>query len=94
MKKTANAEREKGRIPEETIEFPYTYTKPKCSVRFKTYKTPRQEYDAYTLVYYQEAQRKRKLCSTFEADDLVPGWHRLDSAPAACPDDSNNRVPG
>ena len=67
MKKTANAEQEKGQIPEETIEFPYTYTKPKCSVLFKIYKTPRQEYDAFTLVYYQESQRKRKLFSTFEA---------------------------
>lgn len=67
MKKTANAEQEKGQKPEETIEFPYTYTKPKCSVLFKIYKTPRQEYDAFTLVYYQDRERKRKLCSTFEA---------------------------
>ena len=67
MKKTANAEQERGQNPEEPIEFPYTYTKPKCSVSFKIYKTPRQEYDAFTLVYYQDRERKRKLCSTFEA---------------------------
>ena len=49
MKNTAGQKQEKEQKPEETIEFPYTYTKPKCSVLFKIYKTPRQEYDAYTL---------------------------------------------
>lgn len=67
MKETANQKQENGQIPQETIEFPYTYTKPKCSISFKIYKTPRQDYDAYTLAYYQDAERKRKLCSTFEA---------------------------
>ena len=67
MKNTASQRPEKGQNPEETIEFPYTYTKPKCSVSFKIYKTPRHDYDAFTLVYYQESERKRKLCSTFEA---------------------------
>lgn len=67
MKDAASQKLEKGQNPQETIEFPYTYTKPKCSVLFKIYKTPRQEYDAFTLVYYQDRERKRKLCSTFEA---------------------------
>jgi hypothetical protein len=66
MKNTATSKQKYGQIPEE-ITFPHTYSKPKCSVSFKIYKTPRQEYDAFTLVYYQEGERKRKLCSTFEA---------------------------
>ena len=67
MKNPVSQKPENGQNPQEAIDFPYTYTKPKCSVLFKIYKTPRQEYDAYTLVYYQESERKRKLCSTFEA---------------------------
>lgn len=67
MKNAAGQKQEKEQKPEETIEFPYEYTKPKCSVLFKIYKTPRQDYDAFTLVYYQDRERRRKLCSTFEA---------------------------
>jgi hypothetical protein len=67
MKNAAGRKQGNGQSPQEAIDFPYTYTKPKCSVSFKIYKTPRQEYDAFTLVYYQEGERKRKLCSTFEA---------------------------
>jgi integrase len=52
---------------QQEISFPYEYTKPKCSVSFKIYKTPREDYDAFTLVYYQEGLRKRVLKSTFEA---------------------------
>lgn len=66
MQSTGSQKRENGLNPQEIIEFPYEYSRPKCSVTFKIYKTPRQDYDAYTLVYYQDGQRKRKLCSTFE----------------------------
>lgn len=52
---------------QQEVSFPYEYTKPKCSVSFKIYKTPREDYDAFTLVYYQEGLRKRVLKSTFEA---------------------------
>jgi integrase len=52
---------------QEEITFPYVYTRPKCSVTFKIYKTPRESYDAFTLIYYQEGLRKRVLKNTFEA---------------------------
>jgi len=67
MKKPKLAGQKTPSNPQETIEFPYTYTRPKCSISFKIYKTPRQDYDAYTLAYYQDSQRKRVLFSTFEA---------------------------
>ena len=90
MKNTATSKQLKDLNPQE-ITFPYVYSKPRCSVSFKIYKTPHkapkpkpgseaagmgqsegseapvEDYDAYTLVYYQAGQRKRKLCSTFEA---------------------------
>jgi integrase len=49
------------------IEFPYTYTKPKSSVSLKIYKTPRDGYDAFTVVYYKDGERKRILAKSFEA---------------------------
>jgi integrase len=61
MKKT------EARKQEQEIAFPYTYTKPKSSVSVKIYKTPREDYDAFTVVYYKDGSRKRVLFSTFEA---------------------------
>src|ERR1051326_3531094 len=52
---------------EEEIEFPYTYTKPKSSVSVKIYKTPRDGYDAFTLVYYKDGERKRVMAKSFAA---------------------------
>ena len=74
MKKTDNLKEQKGQELE--IEFPYTYSKPGYSVSVKIYKTPRDGYDAFTLTYYQDGQRKRVLCNTIEsalkeADDVV-----------------------
>src|ERR1035437_1043329 len=74
MKKTDNLKEQKGQELE--IEFPYTYSKPGYSVSVKIYKTPRDGYDAVTLTYYQDGQRKRVLCNTIEsalkeADDVV-----------------------
>jgi hypothetical protein len=63
LSKQAKAEEQE----QQEIEFPYEYTRPKCSVSFKIYKTPRESYDAFTLIYYQEGLRKRVLKSTFEA---------------------------
>jgi integrase len=64
MKKSEPAKLEKGQESEE-ITFPYTYSR--YSVSVKIYKTPRQDYEAYTLIYYQDGERKRRLFSTFEA---------------------------
>jgi hypothetical protein len=54
-------------LEQEEITFPYVYTRPKGSISFKISKTPRDDYDAYTLAHYQEGLRKRVLKSTFEA---------------------------
>jgi integrase len=75
MKKSETSKQKNGQDPEE-ITFPYTYSKPGYSVSVKVYRTPRQDYDAYTLIYYQDGTRKRVLFSTFEAalkeaDDVV-----------------------
>ena len=75
MKKNESAKQAKAEEKQE-ITFPYTYSKPGYSVSVKIYKTPRQDYDAYTLIYYQDAIRKRVLFSTVEAaleeaDDVV-----------------------
>src|ERR1035441_10784067 len=75
MKKNESAKQAKAEEKQE-IKFPYTYSKPGYSVSVKIYKTPRQDYDAYTLIYYQDAIRKRVLFSTVEAaleeaDDVV-----------------------
>src|ERR1017187_9516870 len=75
MKKNESAKQAKAE-EKQAITFPYTYSKPGYSVSVKIYKTPRQDYDAYTLIYYQDAVRKRVLFSTFEAaleeaDDVV-----------------------
>src|ERR1039458_6433814 len=64
MKKTESAKRPKAKGDQE-ITFPYTYSR--YSVSVKIYKTPRQDYDAFTTVYYQDGTRKRVLFSTFEA---------------------------
>src|ERR1039457_680732 len=76
MKKNESAKQAKAQEIQAEITFPYTYSKPGYSVSVKIYKTPRQDYDAYTLIYYQDAVRKRVLFSTFEAaleeaDDVV-----------------------
>src|SRR3954466_14686695 len=60
MKKSAG-------IREEEVTFPYTYTKPKSSVQVKIYKTPRDGYDAFTVVYYKDGERKRIMAKSFEA---------------------------
>jgi integrase len=52
---------------QEEIAFPYTYTKPKSSVSVKIYKTPRDGYDAFTLMYYKDGERKRVMAKSFEA---------------------------
>src|SRR2546423_4917320 len=52
---------------QEEITFPYTYTKPKSSVRVKIYKTPRDGYDAFTLMYYKDGERRRVMAKSFEA---------------------------
>src|SRR3954454_19050840 len=52
---------------QEEISFPYTYTKPKSSVTVKIYKTPRDGYDAFTVVYYKDGERKRIMTKSFEA---------------------------
>jgi integrase len=64
MKKNESAKQAKAKEKQE-IAFPYTYSK--YSVSVKIYKTPRQDYDAFTLIYYQDGERKRVLFSTFEA---------------------------
>ena len=46
------------------ITFPYTYSK--HSVTVKIYKTPTRGYDAFTVVYYQDGQRKKPTYPTFE----------------------------
>jgi hypothetical protein len=61
MKKKGSAEQEKA----EEITFPHTHTD--YSVNVKIYKTPHKDYDSFTLVYYQDGERKRKVFSTFEA---------------------------
>jgi len=66
MKNIEPAKAKTNGAPEE-ITFPYTYSKPGHSVSVKIYKTPRQDYDAFTLIYYQDGTRKRVLFSTFEA---------------------------
>jgi site-specific recombinase XerD len=76
MKKNESAKQAKAQEIQAEITFPYTYSKPGYSVSVKIYKTPRQDYDAYTLIYYQDAVRKRVLFSTVEAalkeaDDVV-----------------------
>src|ERR1039457_6113788 len=76
MKKNESAKQAKAQEIQAEITFPYTYSKPGHSVSAKIYKTPRQDYDAYTLIYYQDAARKRVLFSRFgaalaEADDVV-----------------------
>lgn len=68
MKKSDTSMQAKAEEQEQQqVEFPYEYKRPKCSVLFKIYKTPRDDYDAFTLVYYQEGLRKRVLKNTFEA---------------------------
>jgi integrase len=68
MKKSDTSKQAKAKEQEQQeVSFPYEYTRPRCSVRFKIYKTPRESYDAFTLIYYQEGRRKRVLESTFEA---------------------------
>src|SRR5260370_22532077 len=63
MKKSETRKQEQ----QEEITFPYTYTKPKSSVRVKIYKTPRDGYDAFTLMYYKDGERKRVMAKSFEA---------------------------
>jgi len=75
MKRTESLKSLKGQEQVE-ITFPYTHSKPGYSVSVKIYKTPRDGYDAFTLAYYQDGQRRRVLCNTFEsaveeADDVV-----------------------
>ncbi|HNU99809.1 MAG TPA: site-specific integrase [Verrucomicrobiota bacterium] len=68
MKKSDTPQQANAKEQEQPqVEFPYEYKRPKCSVAFKIYKTPRDDYDAFTLVYYQEGLRKRVLKNTFEA---------------------------
>jgi integrase len=60
----------------EEISFPYTYTKPGCSVSVKIYKTPTRGYDAFTVVYYQDGKRRKPTFPTIEdalakADDVT-----------------------
>jgi hypothetical protein len=74
IKKTDNLKGQKEQ--EQEITFPYTYSKPGYSVSVKIYQTPRDGYDAFTLTYYQDGQKKRVLCNTIEsalkkADDVV-----------------------
>src|ERR1017187_6322998 len=76
MKKNESAKQAKAQDNQVEITFPYMYSKPGYSVSVKIYKTPRQDYDAYTLIYYQDAVRKRVFFSTVEAaleeaDDVV-----------------------
>ena len=75
MKRTESLKSLKGQEQVE-ITFPYTHSKPGYSVSVKIYKTPRDGYGAFTVTYYQDGQRKRVLCNTFEsaveeADDVV-----------------------
>src|SRR3954468_6118936 len=60
----------------EEISFPFTYSKPRSSFRAKIYRTPRNGYDAFTLMYYQGGERKRVLFGSLdaamkEADDVA-----------------------
>ncbi len=64
MKTTESVLRTKAAKKQE-ITFPYTYSK--YSVSVKIYKTPHRNYDAFTLVYYQDGARKRVVFTTFEA---------------------------
>jgi integrase len=65
MKKSEVATGKNGKAPAE-IEFPYTYTKPGCSISVKIYHTPTRGYDAFTVVYYQDSVRKKPTFPTIE----------------------------
>ena len=50
MKISDTSKQAKAKQEQEEITFPYEYTRPRCSVSFKIYKTPRESYDAFTLI--------------------------------------------
>jgi len=75
MKATESLKSPEGAAQPEIV-FPYTRSRPGCSVSVKIYKTPRDGYDAFTLIFYQDGQRKRVLCKSFdvatrEADEVL-----------------------
>jgi integrase len=53
-----------GNTATEEVSFPFTYAK--RSVTCKIYKTPKGEYDSFTLVYYKDGARVRQVFSSFE----------------------------
>jgi hypothetical protein len=58
--------RTKGQVDVAEITFPYTYSKPGCSITVTIYRTPTRGYDAFTVVYYQDSVRKKPTFPTFE----------------------------
>ena len=66
MNKSECSKAKKTLVPAD-ISFPYTYTRPGCSVSVKVYQTPRNGYEAFTLAFYQDGQRKRVLCKSVES---------------------------
>ena len=66
MKKSEAPKDKKGLVNAAEIEFPYTYSKPGCSITVRIYKTPTRGYDAFTVVYYQDGVRNRPTFPSFE----------------------------